>query len=137
MTKSFLLKEHELAELFAFLPKEGILLLRGDLASGKTTLVRQYCTFLGVNKEQISSPSFSLMHEYICQNGSKIYHYDLYHKGFGGLFCAGLLDELESPGLHLIEWPDDELLGFLEANNLAYMQVELFLEDEARSYCVS
>ena len=53
------------------LPKGGIVLLRGDLASGKTTRVQRFVKFLGL-EVAVSSPTFSMMNVY----GDSVYHYD-------------------------------------------------------------
>lgn len=57
--KEFVLAECELDELCASVPKAGVVLLMGDLASGKTTLVRALARFRG-SKDAVNSPTFSL-----------------------------------------------------------------------------
>ena len=53
-----------------------IILLKGNLGSGKTTLTQQIVTILG-HKDSTSSPTYSLVNEYEGKNGP-IYHMDLY-----------------------------------------------------------
>ena len=87
--------------------KEGysVILLYGDLGSGKTTLVKQLCQSLGV-EQPVTSPTFSMVQEYASSMKGLIYHMDLYrlekpvdleHIGFG--------DYLDSGYPCLIEWP--------------------------------
>ena len=57
----FELLENELNELVRVLPKSGVVLLSGDLASGKTTLVKAIIKAHGI-EDSVTSPTFSLMH---------------------------------------------------------------------------
>ena len=68
----FELLENELNELVRVLPKSGVVLLSGDLASGKTTLVKAIIKAHDID-ESVTSPTFSLMQIY----GKDIYHYDI------------------------------------------------------------
>ncbi len=81
----FELLENELDELVRVLPKSGVVLLSGDLASGKTTLVKAIIKACGI-EESVTSPTFSLMQIY----GKDIYHYDIYQIGFDGMAKNGL-----------------------------------------------
>ena len=79
-----------------------LLLLRGDLGTGKTTLVKGIA--------EVTSPTFTLLHEYDgTQNGKpvKLYHLDVYRlEGERQLETLGL-DELLTPdALVLVEWGD-------------------------------
>jgi len=51
--------------------------LHGDLGAGKTTLIKAFCTLLGV-KDRTSSPSFAIVNEYRTASGEPVYHFDLY-----------------------------------------------------------
>lgn len=67
-------------QLWTYLQDYAVVGLVGELGSGKTTFVRALGQFLGV-KQRISSPTFSLMHEYDFWEKSvprKIYHMDWY-----------------------------------------------------------
>jgi tRNA threonylcarbamoyladenosine biosynthesis protein TsaE len=112
MKKNYVLKEDELYKLVdEFLEsfKNGVVILRGDLASGKTTLVKSIAKTKGV-VEDVTSPTFSLQHIY----AEGIYHYDLYNKGLDHFISLGLLEELEKEGLHFIEWGDEKLEKLLK-----------------------
>ena len=54
-----------------------VFIFSGALGSGKTTYIKYICKVLGV-KAGISSPTFSLVNEYECANGSVVYHFDFY-----------------------------------------------------------
>ncbi len=95
----------DLAAYITPLLKPGdVLLLSGDLGSGKTFFTKQVGHFLGI-QEQIDSPSFVLLKEYHC-GLYPLYHLDLYRlKDEDELLDLGIFDMLES-GITLIEWPD-------------------------------
>lgn len=83
-----------------------ILLLQGDLGSGKTTLVQHLCAGLGV-KDPASSPTFSLVNEYTAGDGRTICHMDLYRLNKSeDLIQIGFDEYITSGALCLIEWPE-------------------------------
>lgn len=122
--KEVILKENELESLCELLPKDGILFLRGTLASGKTTLVQKLAEFKGV-EAKITSPTFSLMQIYTDKNGKKIYHYDIYQKGLVGLLQNGLFENFFEEGLHLVEWGDENLQKELEKFDIQVKILEI------------
>lgn len=71
----------------------GVIVLRGDLAAGKTTFVKKMVIYLGL-EEEVTSPTFSLQHCY----GDKIFHYDMYNHGLEHFISLGMLEELERDG---------------------------------------
>jgi tRNA threonylcarbamoyladenosine biosynthesis protein TsaE len=85
-----------------------ILLLEGDLGSGKTTLVQSMGQELGIT-EAIVSPTFTLVNEYP-EGRIPLYHLDLYRLSpaeVAGLHLEIYWDGLENPlGIVAIEWPD-------------------------------
>jgi len=87
---------------------QGVILLRGDLASGKTTLTQFIVKALGIEVD-VTSPTFSLQQNY----EDKVFHYDIYNKGIDNFIALGMLEELEKDGLHIIEWGDDKLKEIL------------------------
>ena len=92
------------------LPQNSIIFLRGDLASGKTTLTQAIAKERNISAE-VTSPTFSLQHYY----GEGLYHYDLYRLEHEGFMQLGLYEEFEKEGWHLIEWASDALKAFLES----------------------
>ncbi len=89
-----------------------VLLLYGDLGAGKTTLTQAIGQGIEVpSNYYISSPSFSLMHEY--PGRCPLYHIDCYRlTGEDDIEGAGLIEYLEPRGgVCVVEWP--ERLGTL------------------------
>ena len=88
------------------LPAPKLVVLRGDLGAGKTTLVKGIAAALGAAEtEDVTSPTFTLVHEYV---GPKVrlYHLDLYRlETERELLTLGLEEMAEQPdALVLVEW---------------------------------
>jgi len=86
------------------MPVPGVILLRGALGSGKTTLTRGIAVGLGLKDASlVSSPSFALVNIY--QGRCRIYHVDLYRlSGARDLYSIGLDDFIGSEGITVVEW---------------------------------
>ncbi|PAF53319.1 tRNA (adenosine(37)-N6)-threonylcarbamoyltransferase complex ATPase subunit type 1 TsaE [Helicobacter sp. 13S00482-2] len=121
---------HTLIEEIKNIVKEGnnIFLLRGDLASGKTTLVREYVKSFYPD-EDVTSPTFSIQHQY-----GEIFHYDFYNHSLEELFNLGLLEWLENKGVHFIEWGDEHVEKILKTNGYNMCVIEIFKLQTNRTY---
>jgi tRNA threonylcarbamoyladenosine biosynthesis protein TsaE len=89
------------------LPAPKLVVLRGDLGMGKTTLVKGIAAALGADASDVTSPTFTLVHEY---RGRKVrlIHLDLYRleaeREINGL---GLWEMAAEPdALVMVEWGD-------------------------------
>lgn len=82
-----------------------LVLLRGDLGAGKTTLVKGIAAaFEAASEEDVTSPTFTLIHEYRGAR-AKIYHIDLYRIDTERELDTLALDDLRGEdSLLLIEW---------------------------------
>ena len=116
-------------EIDESLPEGGVVILQGDLASGKTTLTQAFAAYLG-ELDVVTSPTFSLQQCY----GAKLFHYDLYNKGLDNFLSLGLLEELEKEGYHLIEWADESLKTFLLSAGVPVLHIKIEKEDNKRVY---
>ena len=106
--------------------KDGVVILKGDLASGKTTLVKAIVKALGV-EDEVTSPTFSLQQCY----ANNIYHYDIYNHGLEHFLSLGMLDELDKEGLHFVEWGDDKLLEILIDAGIKTVVIEIVKTDNS------
>lgn len=111
------------------LPKGGIVLLVGNLASGKTTLVKAFVKSLGI-EENATSPTFSIQNIY----DNRVFHYDIYNEGSMKFLESGLLEELEKPGYHFIEWADEKLASLLKASGFEVLYIEITPHEDKRHY---
>jgi len=76
----------------------------GEMGAGKTTLIKDICSFLGIT-ENTSSPTFAIVNEYNASN--KIYHFDLYRiKSIEELLAIGIEEYLDSENYIFVEWPE-------------------------------
>jgi len=84
----------------------GIVLLRGDLGAGKTTLTRGIAQGLGLNDPTlVNSPSFTLVNIY--QGKCPIFHVDLYRlQNERDLYSIGLDEFLGNEGVTIVEWSE-------------------------------
>ena len=123
--------DHLSREVINRLPNGGIVLLKGDLASGKTTFVKSFVKFLGMS-EDVSSPTFSIMNIY----GDRVYHYDIYNEGSSKFIESGLLENLEQKGYHFIEWADEKLERILDMYGFESVIIEIEPKDEKREYTI-
>ncbi len=111
VTRHFSIVTHSPGETVAFgreLAKEVqppcLVLLEGELGSGKTTLVKGIVASLAsISEDEVTSPSFTLVHEFGPE--SNVYHVDLYRvEGAHDLATLGLDDLLGRDATVLIEW---------------------------------
>lgn len=128
----WILKENELSKLCQALDiknHRGIYLLSGNLASGKTTLVKAFVNALG-SEANVTSPTFLTALNY----GHQIYHYDIYNKDLSELFALGFLEEIEKEGWHFIEWGDENLAKILQQIGLPFCRIVISAESDKRKY---
>src|ERR1700733_1565371 len=94
-----------------------LVLLKGDLGAGKTTLTKGIISGLGAAREEdVTSPTFNLVHQFRLPNpgasqgsvaASIVYHVDLYRiDNFHDLESLGLEDALSEKAIVIIEWPE-------------------------------
>lgn len=82
-----------------------IWLFEGSMAAGKTTLIKEICKQLGVT-ENVGSPTYSLVNEYVTDKNEIIYHFDFYRlKSELEALDYGIEEYFESGNLCLCEWP--------------------------------
>lgn len=85
--------------------QHNILLLKGNLGAGKTTFTQCLLKNLG-SRDEVSSPTYSIVNEYDSPNG-KIFHFDLYRmKNIEEVYDIGIDEYLDNSYLCIIEWPE-------------------------------
>lgn len=113
--------------LLAFAGEDRVLLFDAPMGSGKTTFIKSLCRSLGVT-DAVSSPTYSIVNEYIAADGRPIFHFDLYRlKGTSELYDLGFEEYLSRDALVLVEWPEMAMPFF---NN--FVKIAIRLENNKR-----
>ena len=83
-----------------------VVAFHGEMGTGKTTFIHAVCKVFDV-EDSISSPTFSIINEYVSKNADIIYHMDLCRlKNEEEAIQAGVEEALLSGNLCLVEWPE-------------------------------
>jgi len=113
----------------ATLPKRAVVLLIGNLGAGKTTLAKGIISGLGAaDPEDVTSPTFTLIHEY---GEGRVYHIDLYRLDRAEQVATLGLDEIfDREAVVLIEW--GERFPHLLSTDRIEIRIEPVDEDSRR-----
>ena len=121
----YLLSMRDEADIIAFY---------GAMGAGKTTLIKNLCHRMGVTDE-VNSPTFAIVNEYVTDEGESVYHFDFYRiKRIEEAYDIGFENYFDSGNLCLIEWP--EMIEPLMPEK--YIRVEIrhgASDDEREIYC--
>jgi tRNA threonylcarbamoyl adenosine modification protein YjeE len=114
-----------------------VILLEGDLAAGKTTLVRGLVRALGGDDADVSSPTFVLLQSYGCEGReiTTVHHVDLYRLGekISDLREIGIEDVLSDPGAVIaVEWPKDVLATWIPHDARVWRVTIITGDDDTR-----
>ena len=132
MNFSFIIKnENELDEIAQQLLKKYNLktfLFYGEMGVGKTRFIKSLCKGLDV-LDVVSSPTFSIVNQYLNKNNDFIYHFDFYRtNNKEEIFDIGYEEYIYSSSYCFIEWP--EKIESLLPNN--YIKIEMILDGNNR-----
>lgn len=118
-------------ELASFLTPPKVVVLRGDLGAGKTTLVKGIARgFQAAREEDVTSPTFTLVHEYRGP-AATLYHIDLYRVDTPrALETLGLEDLMTDDSVLLIEW--GEKFSRFERDNDVEIALERISENQRK-----
>jgi tRNA threonylcarbamoyladenosine biosynthesis protein TsaE len=104
-------------------------LFYGNMGVGKTTLIKAIVKQLGC-KDEVSSPTFSIINEYEIIN-DKIFHFDLYRiKDLEEAYNFGIEDYLDSNHYIFIEWP--EKIESILTEELDKISIEIVSEENRK-----
>lgn len=82
-----------------------VLALWGELGAGKTVLARGVASGLGIDPDEVTSPTFIILHEH-ASGRLPLFHLDLYRLAQSDLGTTGWEEALDGGGVTVIEWPD-------------------------------
>lgn len=108
--KTFSATEDQLDNIASFIVSEAkakpIVLLKGNLGAGKTTLTKAIIRAFGI-LDSVTSPTFNIVSTYTSPTNITVNHFDLYRiKSIEELYEIGFDEYLESGNYCIIEWPE-------------------------------
>ena len=92
-------------ELGRELAPDGVLLLSGNLGTGKTVLTQGLAEGLGIDPREVQSPTFTLIREHEGPGG-RLVHVDLYRLEPEETGALGIEELLAGPGIKVVEWAE-------------------------------
>ena len=110
------------------LSKGDVIILSGDLGSGKTKLTEGILSYFNLQNE-ISSPTFTIVNEYNTEN-LNIYHFDVYRLNDIDEFIAIGGEEYFEKGVCIIEW--GEMIEEILPSDYTKITFTRYLEDETK-----
>ncbi len=131
--------ESELPEVASVIlnkfPDERVFGLYGDLGAGKTTFIKVFCKALEVT-DDVASPSFSIVNEYLTKKGARVYHFDFFRiKKQVEVLDIGFEEYLYSGSFCFMEWP--EKINELLPDNYVYIKIETAEDEGSRKISFS
>lgn len=123
-------KTKELGYKFASKLKKGdVIVLNGDLGSGKTIFVSGFLSFYGKENEA-SSPTFTIVNEHNLTNDLNLFHFDVYRLENSDEFLAIGGDEYFAKGITLMEW-GEKIKDLLPKE---YLEIEIKKDDSDMNF---
>ena len=126
----------EVSEYLVSLRDEAdVIAFYGAMGAGKTTLIKNLCHRMGVTDE-VNSPTFAIVNEYITEQGEPVYHFDFYRiKKLEEAYDIGYENYFYSGNLCLIEWP--ELIEPLLPERYVRVDIALGANDNERTISIT
>lgn len=124
---------YELAASLADCLQPGdIVCLHGDLGAGKTHFVKGIAASFGINPDTVSSPTFTLIHEY--RGGPvPVFHFDFYRlKSEEEALDIGAEEYFYSDGICFVEWPE-KALGIIP-NDAIWIEIKHLGDNRRRIF---
>ena len=116
--------------LMSLRDKADVVAFYGPMGAGKTTLIKDLCHRMGVTDE-VNSPTFAIVNEYVTGEGESVYHFDFYRiKKLEEAYDIGYENYFYSGNLCLIEWP--ELIEPLLPERYLRVDIQLGASDDER-----
>ena len=93
-------------EILDALDGRNVVLFRGGMGAGKTTLISRIVALMGA-EDTVTSPTFALVNQYVGDNDRLIFHFDFYRiDSIDEVFDLGYEEYFYSGELCLVEWPE-------------------------------
>ena len=92
--------------LLSYFPDTRVFAFYGKMGAGKTTFIQAVCKVLG-STDNVTSPTFAIINEYIIPKKKVVFHFDFYRiKNLEEAFDLGYEDYFFSGNYCFIEWPE-------------------------------
>ena len=122
------------AQILAHNPDARVMAISGQMGAGKTTFIQAVCRQLSVD-DSVTSPTFSIVNEYITTDGKPVYHFDLYRlRKLSELLDIGYEDYFYSGNYCFIEWP--EVAGQLIPEHCLTISISIDELNDSRIFSV-
>jgi tRNA threonylcarbamoyladenosine biosynthesis protein TsaE len=109
-------------------PDDRIFAFYGAMGSGKTTIIKAVCEYLGA-ADLVSSPTFTIVNEYRTRGGSSLYHIDFYRiRKPDEVFDFGIEEYLSDGSYCFMEWP--ELVESILPENMVRIRITVGENEE-------
>ena len=120
--------------LLSLREESDIVAFYGPMGAGKTTLIKNLCHRMGVTDE-VNSPTFAIVNEYVTMEGESVYHFDFYRiKKLEEVYDIGYENYFYSGNLCLLEWP--EMIEPLMPEKFIRVDIALANTDDSRRIVV-
>ena len=111
------------ANLINHFPEQRVFAFYGKMGAGKTTFIQSICRHLG-SDDNVTSPTFALINEYITKNMDSLFHFDFYRiEKLEEAYDMGYEDYIYSGNYCFIEWP--EMIESLLPQNIVEVKIEV------------
>ena len=111
-------------ELVSLISKPCFVAIQGEMGAGKTTFVQGLLRALGIHQPD-GSPTYAIIHAYVNERGTKIYHLDCYRiENERDLEQLGLEELFDEKAFFFVEWPDKIEKKIPEHANWLYIRCE-------------
>lgn len=117
-------------EFAKYLKHSDIVVLNGELGSGKTVFMQGIAKYFGIENE-VSSPTFTIVNEYIT-NDINIYHFDVYRLNDEHQFMDTIGTEYFENGISIIEWGN--IIKNILPKNTIYIDITKIDENSRKIY---
>jgi tRNA threonylcarbamoyladenosine biosynthesis protein TsaE len=108
-----------------------IVLLSGELGSGKTQFTKGIAQAMGIDEGDVVSPSYTLMNQFEGDKRMKLYHLDLYRIGTNGSASLPEIDDYIDEGIIVIEWAQFLEPGYFESSPTIHISFHLSSQNDS------
>ncbi|MFW6019665.1 MAG: tRNA (adenosine(37)-N6)-threonylcarbamoyltransferase complex ATPase subunit type 1 TsaE [Bacteroidales bacterium] len=110
-------------KILSSFPEQNIFALHGEMGAGKTNLIKAFCQVLDC-KQEVNSPTFSLINEYYSPTSGIIYHFDFYRtESIEEVLDIGYEDYFFSGNYCFLEW--SERITKLLPEKFVYLSIKI------------